>query len=272
MKAPMAAIVDLKSVAIPRRPALDIARPWLVAAVILALLAWSYRPAEVYKFGSLWTDRRNMAEFASAFLHPNFRYWELYLGEMLTTLQIAVWGTVLAVLVGAPCAILSSANVAPAWVVFPVRRLMDILRAINEMVLALFFLVAVGPGPAAGVLALFAHNIGVVAKLYSEAVEAIDPRPVEGIRATGGGRLSEVIYGVVPQVTPIWSSLALYRFETNVRSATVLGIIGAGGIGQTLYESARSFQYPETAALILIVVGAVMLIDMVSSWLRNLLV
>jgi phosphonate transport system permease protein len=268
----MATVVDLKTVTIPRRPAIDIARPWLVAAVVAALLVWSYGPAEIRKFASLWTDWRNMAEFASAFLKPNFRYWELYLGEMVTTLQIAVWGTVLAVLVGAPCAILSSANVAPSWIVFPVRRLMDIVRAINEMVLALFFLVAVGPGPAAGVLALFVHNIGVVSKLYSEAVEAIDPRPVEGIRATGGGRLSEVLYGVVPQVTPIWSSLALYRFETNVRSATVLGIIGAGGIGQTLYESARSFQYPETAALILIVIAAVMLIDMISSWLRNLLV
>jgi phosphonate transport system permease protein len=268
----MATSVDLSSVVIPRRPALDIAKPWLVAAVITALLVWSFKPAEIGKFVNLWTDWRNMAEFGSAFLHPNFRYWESYLVEMCTTLQIAVWGTVLAVVVGAPCAILSSSNVAPVWVVFPIRRLMDILRAINEMVLALFFLVAVGPGPAAGVLALFAHNIGVIAKLYSEAVEAIDPRPVEGIRATGGGRIAEVIYGVVPQVIPIWSSLALYRFETNVRSATVLGIIGAGGIGQTLYESARSFQYPETAALILIVVAAVMLIDMISSRLRSILI
>jgi phosphonate transport system permease protein len=263
---------ELTEVVIPRRPFIEASRPWLIALGIAALLAVSFRPAEVYKFSSLWTDSRNMAEFASAFLKPNWRYVDSYLADIVVTLQIAVWGTVLAVLVGAPCALLSSANVAPAWVVFPFRRLMDILRAINEMVLALFFVVAVGLGPAAGVLALFVHNIGVVAKLFSEAVEAIDPRPVEGIRATGASRLQEIIYGVVPQVIPLWSSYSLYRFETNVRSATVLGLIGAGGIGQTLYESARSFQYPETAAIIIIVVATVMLIDMVSAQLRRVLV
>ena len=122
------------------------------------------------------------------------------------------------------------------------------------------FVVAVGMGPFAGVMAIFVHNLGVFSKLFSEAVEAIDPRPVEGIRATGARRLQEVVFGVVPQVTPLWSSLTLYRLETNVRSATTLGIVGAGGIGQTLYESIRSFQYAETAAQIIIVVGTVVAI------------
>ncbi|MEZ5909106.1 MAG: ABC transporter permease subunit [Hyphomicrobiaceae bacterium] len=117
----------------------------------------------------------------------------------------------------------------------------------------------VGLGPLAGVLALFVHNTGIIAKLFSEAVEAIDPRPVEGIRATGATRLQEVIFGVIPQVLPMWSSLTLYRFETNVRSATVLGIVGAGGIGQSLYENIRSFNYSETSTIIIIVL-AVMLI------------
>ena len=136
----------------------------------------------------------------------------------------------------------------------PVRRLMDACRAINEIVFALLFVVAVGLGPLAGVLALAVHNIGIIAKLFSEAVEAIDPRPVEGIRATGATRLQEVMFGVVPQVMPLWSSYTLYRFETNVRSATVLGIVGAGGIGQSLYENIRSFHYSETAAIVIIVV------------------
>lgn len=113
-------------------------------------------------------------------------------------------------------------------------------RAINEIVFALLFVVAVGLGPLAGVLALAIHNIGIIAKLFSEAVEAIDPRPVEGIRATGASLLQEVIFGVVPQAMPLWSSFTLYRFETNVRSATVLGIVGAGGIGHSLYENVRS--------------------------------
>ncbi len=173
---------------------------------------------------------------------------------------------------GIPFAILSSSNVAPAWVVQPVRRLMDASRAINEIVFALLFVVAVGLGPLAGVLAIFVHNLGIIAKLFSETVEAIDPRPVEGIKATGASRLQEVIYGVVPQVLPLWSSISLYRFETNVRSATVLGIVGAGGIGHSLYENIRSFQYDATAAIMIIVVATVMLIDIFSQQLRRHLV
>ena len=133
-------------------------------------------------------------------------------------------------------------------------------------------MVAVGLGPFAGVMALFIHNTGVFSKLYSEAVEAIDPRPVEGIRATGARRIPEIIFGVIPQVIPLWSSFVLYRLETNIRSATTLGIVGAGGIGQTLYESIRSFQYAETAAQMLIVVATVMVVDLVSARLRKALV
>jgi phosphonate transport system permease protein len=116
------------------------------------------------------------------------------------------------------------------------------------------------------------HNTGVFSKLYSEAVEAIDPRPVEGIRATGARRIPEIVFGVILQVIPLWSSFILYRLETNVRSATTLGIAGAGGIGQTLYESIRAFQYAETAAQMLIVVATVVIIDMVSAKLRRALV
>jgi len=255
------------------RPALRTrARTWLLWLTIAVLLAWSWGPTEMRKIGSLVTDWRNMTEFASGFLQPNFREWQAYAWEMVETVQIAVWGTALAVLFGIPFAILASANICPQWIVQPVRRLMDASRAINEIVFALLFVVAVGLGPLAGVLALAIHNIGIVAKLFSEAVEAIDPRPVEGIRATGATRLQEVIFGVVPQVMPLWSSFTLYRFETNVRSATVLGIVGAGGIGHSLYENIRSFQYSETAAIIIIVVLTVMLIDMISARIRKVLV
>jgi phosphonate transport system permease protein len=153
-----------------------------------------------------------------------------------------------------------------------VRRLMDSCRAINEIVFALLFVVAVGLGPFAGVMALFVHNLGIFAKLFSEAVEAIDPRPVEGIRVTGAVRIQEVTFGVIPQVLPMWSSFALYRLETNVRSATTLGIVGAGGIGQTLYESIRSFQYADTAAQMIVVVVTVIVIDLVSARLRKTLI
>lgn len=259
-------------IAVPQRPLPARARTWLLWLTIAALLAWSWGPTEMRKITSLVTDWRNMAEFGAGFLRPNFHDWDAYAWEMVETVQIAVWGTALAVFFGIPFAILASANVCPQWVVQPVRRLMDACRAINEIVFALLFVVAVGLGPLAGVLALAVHNIGIIAKLFSEAVEAVDPRPVEGIRATGATRLQEVIFGVVPQVMPLWSSYTLYRFETNVRSATVLGIVGAGGIGHSLYENIRSFHYSETAAIVIIVVVTVMLIDLVSARIRKALV
>ncbi len=254
--------------AVPHRPLVERMRQLLSLGVVFALLIWSFSPVEMHKASSLVTDWRNMADFLAGFIKPSFRDIDVYLSAMIETVQMAIWGTALAVFVGIPFALLASANISPPWIVQPVRRLMDAFRAINEIVFALMFLVAVGLGPLAGVLALAVHNVGIIAKLFSEAVEAIDPRPVEGIRSSGATRLQEVIYGVLPQVNPLWASFTLYRFETNVRSATVLGIVGAGGIGQPLYENMRSFQYAETAAIIIVVVATVMLIDMVSSRIR----
>jgi phosphonate transport system permease protein len=261
-----------EDIAVPSHSLSRRSRTWMLWLVLAGLLIWSWSPAEMYRAGALFTDWRNMAEFGRAFLRPDFHEWRSYLDDMIVTVQIALWGTALAAILGAPFAILASSNIAPQWVVQPVRRLMDSCRAINEIVFALLFVVAVGLGPFAGVMALFVHNTGVFSKLYSEAVEAIDPRPVEGIRATGARRIPEIVFGVIPQVVPLWSSFILYRLETNVRSATTLGIVGAGGIGQTLYESIRSFHYGETAAQVIVVVATVMAIDLLSARLRKALV
>src|SRR5690606_19761079 len=144
-------------------------------------LAWSWEGAEMNPL-QLWKDSANMATFAADFFPPNFTDWRLYVKEMLITVQIAVWGTVLAVIFGVPLGLMSSANIVPWWVYQPVRRVMDALRSINEMVFAMLFVVAVGLGPFAGVLALFVGTTGVLAKLFAEAVESIDHGPVEGIR------------------------------------------------------------------------------------------
>jgi phosphonate transport system permease protein len=191
-------------------------------------------------------------------------------GEMLVTVQIAIWGTLLAIVAAVPLGLLSASNVVSPWVYQPVRRLMDALRAINEMVFAMLFIVAVGLGPFAGVLALFVHTTGTLAKLFSEAVEAVDPRPIEGIRATGAHPMAEIVYGILPQVMPLWVSYSLYRFESNVRSASVVGMVGAGGIGVILYEVIRGFQYPQTCAVLIILVATVTIIDLISSYLRKL--
>jgi phosphonate transport system permease protein len=240
-------------------------------ALLAGLLVWAWRGAEMRPL-DLIRDAGNMATYGRDFFPPDFRDWRIYLHEMVVTVHIAIWGTLLAVVAAVPMGILSATNIAPAWVYQPVRRLMDACRAINEMVFAMLFIVAVGLGPFAGVLALALHTTGVLAKLFSEAVEAIDPRPVEGIRATGAHKLVEIVYGVIPQVMPLWVSFTLYRFESNVRSASVVGMVGAGGIGVVLFEVIRSFQYAQTCALLIILVATVTLLDLSSAWLRQRLI
>lgn len=239
--------------------------------LLLVLLAGSWQGADMRPL-DLLRDSGNMARYASEFFPPNFSQWRFYTEEMLVTLQIALWGTALAVLSAVPLSLMAASNIVPWWVYQPVRRVLDACRAINEMVFAMLFVVAVGLGPFAGVLALWVHTTGTLAKLFSEAVEAIDPQPVEGIRSTGASALHEIVYGVIPQVFPLWISYTLYRFEANVRSASVVGMVGAGGIGVVLWEIIRGFQYAETCAVMLIIIVTVSLIDLVSSRIRKLFV
>lgn len=262
--------IDAKSMALMKPPQ----QHWLSLlgwGLFVIFLAWSWQGAEMRPL-QLWKDAGNMGTFVADFFPPDFSDWRLYVKEMIVTVQIAIWGTVLAVIFAVPLGILSSANIVPWWVYQPVRRLMDALRSINEMVFAMLFVVAVGLGPFAGVLALFVGTTGVLAKLFAEAVESVDNGPVEGIRATGASALQEVIFGVIPQVMPLWISYVLYRFESNVRSATVVGMVGAGGIGVLLWEAIRGFQFMQSAAVLLIIILVVSLIDMVSQQLRRIFI
>jgi phosphonate transport system permease protein len=236
--------------------------------VFFVLLIWAWEGADMRPL-ALFKDSTNMAVFARDFFPPNFQDWRVYLQEMVITIHIALWGTVLAVICAIPCGLLSAENLVPFWVYQPIRRVMDACRAINEMVFAMLFIVAVGLGPFAGVMALWVHTTGVLAKLFAEAVEAIDPRPMEGVRATGANPVEEILYGVIPQVLPLWISYALYRFESNVRSASVVGMVGAGGIGVILHEVIRGFDYAETAAVLLIIIVSVTLIDLLSARIRR---
>ena len=261
----LASLERLRLRALEERPGWLHYAAWGLA---FAMLAWAWRGAEIRPL-DLVKDSSNFGTYAKEFFPPDFRDWRIYAKEMIVTVHIAVWGTVLAVIAAVPLGLLCSSNVAPAWLHQPVRRAMDACRAINEMVFAMLFIVAVGLGPFAGVLALAVHTTGTLAKLFSEAVEAIDPRPVEGIRATGAHKLVEIVYGVVPQVMPLWLSFVLYRFESNVRSASVVGMVGAGGIGVVLFEVIRSFQYAQTCAVLIILAVSVTLIDLLSATLRK---
>ena len=253
------------TVPVPPKQNLAVALAW---GIVLALLALSWQGADMRPL-ALLRDAGNMGVYAAGFFPPDFGDWRNYLREMVITLQIALWGTALAVVCAIPCGLLCSSNIVPWWVYQPMRRMMDAARAINEMVFAMLFVVAVGLGPFAGVLAIFVHTTGILAKLFSEAVEAIDGKPVEGIRATGAGALAEIVYGVIPQVLPLWISYVLYRFESNVRSAAVVGMVGAGGIGVVLWEIIRGFQYAQTCAVMLIIIVTVSLIDLVSARIRK---
>ncbi|MEO1617248.1 MAG: phosphonate ABC transporter, permease protein PhnE [Planctomycetota bacterium] len=239
---------------------------WTVAAV--AVLTWSARGAEI-DFPELIASSGNMVEFLRGFIKPDFADWRDFGSEMLVTIQIAVWGTFLALVLAVPCSLLCAENISPWWIRHPMRRLMDAFRAINEMIFAMLFITAVGLGPFAGVLALFVHTLGTLTKLFSEAVEAIDPRPVEGVRATGASPIDEIVYGVIPQVMPLWVSYTLYRFEANVRSASVVGMVGAGGIGMLLWDAIRGFDYARTSAMLLIIVLTVTLLDYASGIVRK---
>jgi phosphonate ABC transporter permease subunit PhnE len=249
----------------PLQRALDV----LVWGGVALLLLASAGAVEMGKIALLFTNSGNMRAFAHDFLRPDFGLLGDYVAAMWLTVQIALWGTAIAVVLAAPLGLLAARNMAPAVIQQPVRRLLDLLRAVPDLVLGTMFIVAVGLGPFAGVMALAINTGGVLAKLFSEAVESIDPQPVEGVAAAGGGRLQQIVWGVVPQVGPLWTSYALYRFESNARSATVLGLIGAGGIGQLLFETLNAFKYAETAAIIIVIVLAVSLIDLLSQALRS---
>jgi len=246
-------------------------RKLVIWGVLLALLAGSWQGADMRPL-ELIRSRDNIAQFVDGFFPPQATDWGSDLKELLITFEIALWGTALAVACSIPLGLLASSNLTPWWVREPVRRVLDSCRAINEMVFALLFVSAVGLGPFSGVLALWVHTTGVLAKLFSEAVEAIDPRPVEGIRATGAHPLNVVLYGVIPQVVPLWVSFAMYRFESNVRSASVLGIVGAGGIGAVLWDVIRAFEYGKTAFVLILLVVSVTLIDMASAQVRKRLI
>ncbi|HSV03059.1 MAG TPA: phosphonate ABC transporter, permease protein PhnE [Phenylobacterium sp.] len=253
----------------PRRNLAQQAPDVIVWGGVLLLLVVAFRPVEMGHFSRLFTNSDNMRQFGQEFLKPDFTHLRLYAAQMWLTVQIALWGTALAVILAIPFGLACARNIAPFWVQQPMRWLMNLLRSVPDLVIGTLFIVAVGLGPFAGVMALALNTGGVLAKLFSEAVEAIDRGPIEGVRATGATPLQEVVWGVIPQVAPLWTSYALYRFESNSRSATVLGLIGAGGIGQVLFDSLNAFDYRAVSAIAVVIVVAVTLIDILSQALRS---
>lgn len=239
---------------------------------IALALAWAFDPVDIEKLPRLFGGSATAGELAGSLLRPDFTRWAFFVDKMIETVRIALWGTFLALFLAIPLGLMAARNVAPGWLVWPVRRVMDLMRSVPDLVIGLVFVIIVGLGPLPGVLALALNTGGVLAKLFSEAVESIDKGPVEGVRATGAQPLHEIVWGVIPQVAPLWTSYGLYRFESNSRAATVLGLIGAGGIGQVLFDSLNSFAYSKVAAIAVVIVVAVTLIDLLSQAIRSRLI
>jgi len=192
-----------------------------------------------------------------------------FLYAMAETLSMAFLGTLLAVLAALPLGFLGARNVLPAALLhFGVRRLFDGLRGVDTLIWALIFVSAVGLGPFAGILAIAVPDAGTLAKIYAEAIENADRRAVEGVRATGASRIQGMRYGIWPQVAPIILSNALYFFESNTRSASILGVVGAGGIGLQLSDRIRINNWDEVCLIIILILVTVALIDSLSRLIR----
>jgi len=206
------------------------------------------------------------------------RWWDntfpqTVLGATLETVQMALAGTFLALVAAFPLGFLAARNTTPHPLVYhAVRGVLNLVRTIPDLALGLLFVAAVGLGAFAGTMALAIHTATVLGKLLSESVENIDEGVVDAIRATGAGYPQLLSFAVLPQILPDLISFTLYRFETNIRAASVLGLIGAGGIGYLMNTSFRTFQYQEAAAIVLVLIALVMFVDYFSSRLRRLVV
>jgi len=253
----------------PSKPLGAILLDLLIWGGVAVVLVYSIKAVNLGDITKLFERNEHTQDFIAELLRPDFADWKIYVAKMWETVQIALWGTFLAIFAAIPLGLAAARNIAPIWVVTPVRWVMNLLRSIPDLVIGLLFVVAVGLGPLPGVLAIALNTAGVLAKLFSEAVESIDKGPVEGVRATGASPLHEIFWGVIPQVAPLWTSFALYRFESNSRSATVLGLIGAGGIGQVLFDRMNAFDFRSVSAVVLIIIVAVTLIDMLSQTMRK---
>jgi phosphonate transport system permease protein len=239
-----------------------------VALLALAWAAWDTgaNPARLIR-GLPW-----LLDFVRRMVPPDARVLPAAVAGAVTTVEIALLGTAIAALLALPLGFLSARNVAAPPIFHAVRVALNFLRSVDTLVYALVFVAAVGLGPFPGVLAVIAYTTTSLAKLYSEAIEGIERGAVDAITATGATRLQILRFGVLPQVLPLFLSYVLYRLETNIRAATVLGFVGAGGIGFYLQTYLRLIDYRAASTVLLVTVAMVMAVDFVSSRLRQRLV
>ncbi|WP_407702137.1 phosphonate ABC transporter, permease protein PhnE [Tumebacillus lacus] len=257
---------------------------WLI--FFAALYIWSFTGLEV-EWKKIMESLKIVNKMLAGIFTPEWGFiWEDegVLDNMLVTLEIALLGTTIAAILAVPFGFLAANNMSKRYPIlpfvearFPViswigKRILNVIRTMPELIVAIIFIVGVGPTAFAGVLAIGLHSIGLIGKLYSEAIENMDEGPMEAITACGGSRLQVLWFAVVPQVLPEFFSFALYKFEINVRAASILGMVGAGGIGTPLLFALKGHDWHRVGAILLVVIIVVFLIDMLSGAIRKRLV
>lgn len=241
-----------------------------IGALFLAFLAYGLWRTGFFDFARIWDGVSKLGWLVQFMFPPSHGGW---LGQfsmsLAETLAMAFFGTLLAFVFAVPLGFLGAKNVIPTWIFhFGLRRFFDGVRGIDTLIWALIFVNVVGLGPFAGILAIAVADVGTLSKLFSEAVENIDQRQVEGVRATGANRVKVMRYGIFPQVWPVMLSNTLYFFESNTRSATILGVVGAGGIGKELGDRIRVNNWDEVMFIILMILVTVYVIDIISREFR----
>lgn len=208
-------------------------------------------------------------QFLARMFPPNFSRWELIQSGIVESLQIAVIATVIGIVIALPIGFLAARNLMPPWVTWPTRALIALCRSFHPIIVAILFVKAIGFGALAGVMALIVASVGFIAKLFAEAIEEISLKQVEAVRATGAGFLSTLIMGVQPQVLPRFIGFATYQLDSNLRNSTMVGIVGGGGIGATLFTAYQRFDYDVVLAILIVIVALIMVAEIVSGWARK---
>lgn len=213
-----------------------------------------------------------IAQLASEMVPPDFSRWRHWLKPLVDTLAMSIAGTALAVCLSLPLALLAAPNTTPnVWLAKVVRVLLSAMRSVPEIILGILFVAAVGFGALPGVLALALHSVGMVGKFYAEAIEHVDPKPLEAARAAGGNGFQVIIHAVLPQVLPQLADITIYRWEYHFRASAVLGIVGAGGIGFELMAALRLIRYDQVSAILLTILACVVVVDGLGGALRKAL-
>jgi phosphonate transport system permease protein len=231
--------------------------------------------AKIGGFTSYFDRMATLDSGARVWTDPAAWFWSFKRSARLIgeTILMAYVGTLTGAIVAFALNFVASPNLTGrAWLVFAARRLLEFCRTVPDIVFALIFVVAFGLGPLPGVLAIALHTAGALGKQFFETTENIDMKPVEGLRAVGGSYVQVIRFAALPQVLASFASFALLRFEINVRGATVLGFVGAGGIGQDLLEAIRKFYYSDVSAILVLIIAVVMTIDISTQYLRRALV